>query len=66
MLRVSWSEKITNVEIFNKLKKNAELFNTIKKRKLTYFGNIIRGEKYEVLRLIIKKKITGKLSVGRR
>lgn len=61
LLRILWTEKITNIEILAKLKKRvAELFNVMKKRKLKYFGLIMRGEKYVLLRIITEGKIIGK------
>ena len=42
------------------------ILETIKKRKLGYFGHVIRGKKYELLRLIIQGKMEGKRGPGRR
>lgn len=66
MLRISWVDKITNEEVLNRMKKDKELLYTIKKRKLEYFGHLMRGEKYEVIKVILQGKIQGKRSVGRR
>lgn len=66
LLRVSWTERKTNVEILNRMGKNKELLLTVKERKLQYIGHIMRGERYEILRLIIEGKVEGKRSVGRR
>jgi len=45
--------------------KQKELLLTVK-RKMQYLGHIMRGEKYEFLRLVVEGKILGKRSVGRR
>ncbi|KAL6420467.1 hypothetical protein ACFW04_014455 [Cataglyphis niger] len=52
MLRISWKQK--------------ELMITIKERKTNNIGHVLRGERYELLRLIIKSKIVGKRSIGQR
>ena len=46
--------------------KEYEVINTIKARKLQYLGHIMRGQRYEMLRLIMQGKIKGKRNVGRR
>lgn len=66
MLRVSWTEHKTNVHILQMMKKDKELLLTIKERKIQYLGHVMRGSRYEILRLIIEGKIDGKRSVGRR
>lgn len=43
MLRISWIERVTNVEILRRMGKERELINTIKGRKLQYLGHITRG-----------------------
>lgn len=66
MLRVSWTAHKTNIEVMQQMGKHKELLTTIKERKLQYLGHIMRGERYEILRLIMEGKIQGKRSVGRR
>ena len=56
----------TNDEVLRRLKKNTELINTIKIRKLSYFGHIIRNPKYQFLQLVIQGKIAGHRGPGRR
>lgn len=41
MLRLSLKQKVTNVEILSRVKKDIELLNAIKEKKLTYFGHIM-------------------------
>ena len=57
ILRICWMDKVTNDEVLRRIKKNIELINTIKIRKLSYFGNIIRNPKYQFLQLVIQRKI---------
>lgn len=66
MLRVSWVDRVTNTEVLRRIGKEREMENTIKERKLQYFGHVMRGERYSILRLIIQGKIEGKRSIGRR
>lgn len=66
ILKISWTQRITNIEVLNRMQKQKELLYTIKKRKIQYIGHIMRGDKYEILRLIIEGKIEGKRSIGRR
>ena len=66
ILRISWVQRITNEEVLNRMRKKKELLLTIKIRKTRYIGHIMRGEKYELLRLIIEGKVQGKRSIGRR
>ncbi len=66
ILRIPWVQKVTNNEVLVRMKKDRELLFTLKKRKLTYLGHVLRGEKYEILRVILEGKIVGKRSVGRR
>ena len=66
ILRIPWIDRITNIDVLDRMHKNKELMSTIKERKLTYIGHLMRGDRYEILRLIIEGKIQGKRSVGRR
>lgn len=66
MLRVSWMVRVTNEEVLRRMGKDKELLSTVKERKLKYVGHIMRGDRYEVLRLVIEGKIEGRRSVGRR
>uniref|UniRef100_A0A8D9DVR2 Craniofacial development protein 2 n=1 Tax=Cacopsylla melanoneura TaxID=428564 RepID=A0A8D9DVR2_9HEMI len=66
ILRISWTDRVTNVNVLRRMGKEVEIINEVKKRKLTYLGHIMRGPKYEILHLIIQGKIMGKRSVGRR
>lgn len=66
MLRIPWTEHVTNVEVLRRMEKGVEILHEVKKRKLQYLGHIMRGQRYEILQLIIQGKIVGKRSVGRR
>lgn len=66
MLRVSWNEKVTNVDILKRMKKKKEVLATVKRRKIAYFGHLNRHDKYDLLKVIIEGKIEGKRGRGRR
>uniref|UniRef100_A0A8D8XFQ8 Craniofacial development protein 2 n=1 Tax=Cacopsylla melanoneura TaxID=428564 RepID=A0A8D8XFQ8_9HEMI len=67
MLRVSWMDKITNIEILNRLDKTTEIVRTIKTRKLEYLGHISRHpEKYGILLIILKGALEGRRGPGRK
>lgn len=42
------------------------LMLSVKRRKVSYLGHLIRHERYDLLQLIIVGKVTGKRKVGRR
>lgn len=67
ILRIPWIQKVTNDEVLQRMGKQKELLDTtIKERKMQYLGHVLRGERYELLRLIMEGKVQGKRSVGRR
>lgn len=66
MLRISWVTHTTNEDVLTMMNTNRELVNTIKTRETHYFGHIIRGPKYSLLRLIIQGKVEGTRWIGRK
>ena len=66
MLRISWTGKVRNETVFQRMNNKLEVLNTIKKRKIEYLGHIMRNEKYDLLQLIIQGKIDGRRKPGRR
>jgi len=67
MLKISWTERINNQRVLEKMGKQKELLTTIKTRTLEYIGHIMRNnQRYNVLQLILQGKIEGKISFGRR
>jgi ribosomal 50S subunit-associated protein YjgA (DUF615 family) len=66
ILCISWIQKVSNIEVLARMRKEKELLVTVKKKKLQYLGHILRGRKYEILRVILEGKISGKRSIGRR
>lgn len=67
ILRISWVDHVTNVEVLLRMNKTTEIIKTIKIRKLQYFGHIMRNEqRYGVLQRILQGKVLGKRGPGRR
>nr|CAH7729152.1 unnamed protein product [Callosobruchus chinensis] len=68
MLKVSWTELVRNDDVLRMARlEDRELFEHIKKRKISYLGHIIRGERYEFQRLILQGKIEdGRRGLGRK
>lgn len=66
MLRIPWVDKVSNEEVLRRMNKAKEISNTIKRRKLEYLGHVLRGDRYNILKLIIQGKIKGKRTIGRR
>ena len=66
ILRVSWTQRETNESVLRRMHKDRELLGIIKRRKLEYFGHMLRGPKYRLLQTIIQGRIEGKRGIGRK
>ena len=66
MLRISWVERVPNRDVLKRSNTQWELLNTIKCRKISYLGHIVRCSKYRLLQLILKGKIKGRRGPGRK
>ena len=65
VLKIPWTARISNEEVLRRLGKERELLGTIKMRKTTYLGHLLRNDKYYIPQLIIKGKLQGKRGIGR-
>ena len=65
MLRVNWKEKRTNISILKELGVKRQLLGELIKRKLAYFGHIIRGSGSLLALHIIEGKVEGSRKRGR-
>ncbi|KAL0277874.1 UNVERIFIED_CONTAM: hypothetical protein PYX00_005000 [Menopon gallinae] len=45
MLRIAWTDRIRNTEVLSRMGKEMEVLYDIKRRKLQYFGHVIRNSK---------------------
>lgn len=66
VLRISWKDHITNEEVLRRIGKQQEVTFMIKKRKLEYFGHLMRHNKYRLQQLILQGKVDGRRGPGRR
>nr|CAH7746925.1 unnamed protein product [Callosobruchus chinensis] len=68
MLKISWTEHVRNDDVLRMAGLgDRELFEHIKKRKISYLGHIIRGERYEFQRVILQGKVEGgRRGIGRK
>jgi hypothetical protein len=66
ILKIPWTDRVTNVEVLNRMGKDREILRSIKTRKLQYLDHIMRGHKYSIPQLVSQGKINGKRSRGRR
>lgn len=66
MLKISWTTHTTNEDVLRMVNADREVLNTVKRRKTEYFGHIVRGPRYHLLRLIIQGKVEGKRWIGRK
>ena len=57
ILKIAWTNHKTNYEVLNKAKCKRSLLNIIMKRKLQYFGHIIR--KSSLQKLLLEGKVEG-------
>ena len=65
MLRISWTEKVTNEEVLRKVRCDKRLYNIIQTKKLKYFGHIIRQNGDTLPRTLIDGKVKGLRGRGR-
>ena len=63
MLRISWTEKITNETVLQTLDSTLEVNTSIKKKKSKYFGHLIRHN--NLGRTLLEGFICGKRTRGR-
>ena len=63
MLKISWTQHKTNEAVLDMMNTKKSIINTIKGRKLSYFGHLIRRD--NVQRLILEGKMIGKRARGR-
>ena len=65
VLRIPWTVRITNVEVWKRLNETPELLQSIKARKLGYSGHIMRQESLSIENMIVTGLVPGNRSRGR-
>ena len=63
MLKISWTDKITNEEVLDRINVETRLLAKIQSKKLKYFGHIIRHDSLQ--RTILDGKVNGTRGRGR-
>ena len=63
MLKISWTEKVTNKEVLSRMKMKKRLFTIIQIRKLKYFGHINRHSSMQTT--LLNGRVNGKRGRGR-
>ena len=64
LLRISWKEKVTNVEVYRRMNTSTSLLIDIVHRQLTFLGHILR--KGELENLVVTGFVDGKRDRGRK
>lgn len=63
MLKIKWTDRISNLEVLERINEGRTLMKTIQKRRSTLIGHILRHE--GLLHTIIEGKLDGKNAIGR-
>ena len=64
MLKISWVDKVSNVEVLQKVGENRCILDTVQHRKLRWVGHILRHD--SLLRDIIEGRMKGKATRQRK
>ncbi|CAG9826798.1 unnamed protein product [Diabrotica balteata] len=51
MLKIPWTARKTNEEVLRSVNKDRELLKTVKHRKMSYLGHMVRRSRYKILQL---------------
>ena len=62
-MKISWKEYKSNKEVLNMINSKRMLVDMIKRKKLAYFGHLVRRD--NIQRLLLDGKIDGKRSRGK-
>jgi len=60
ILKISWIDKITNVEVFDRMQTRSHFWKDIVKRKLEFAGHVLRGSSGENTPVSVGRKGRGK------
>ena len=63
MLKIAWTDKMSNKEVLRRANANRQLMKTIQQRSLQFFGHLVRRN--NIHRVLIEGKINGKRGRGR-
>ena len=63
MLKISWKDKVTNEEVYHRIKTKKALVQDIVRRQLSFLGHILRKDELE--KLVVTGFVEGKRARGR-
>lgn len=66
LLRIPWTSYLTNEEVIRRGRVGKQLQSTVKKRKVSYLGHMLRGSKYSIPKLTLQEKIKEMLGSNRK
>ena len=61
MEKISWTDRVRNEEVLHRVKEERNILHTIKRRKVTWIGHILRGN--SLLKLITEGKVEQRVEV---
>lgn len=64
LLKIPWTDHISNEEVLRRIGKDRDLVVDIKKRKTAYLGHVIRSDRMKLLKVIKGGKIEGRRGIG--
>ena len=65
MLKIKWTDRVSNDEVLHHIKKELCLYNSIKKQKLAFAGHVLRGSSGKELLAVLEGKLNSRISQGR-
>jgi len=65
MLKISWRDKITNVEVLDRMHTRLHFWKDMAKRKLEFAGHVLRRSNAETHLYVLEGKVEGKRGRGR-
>jgi hypothetical protein len=63
MLKIKWTEKVRNEEVYRRIREERPLWSTIRQRRARWFGHVVRHSHY--VGSIMVRRIEGKVPQGR-
>jgi len=64
MEKISWMDKVTNEDVWNKVNESKNMLNAIRQRKRKWIGHVLRHDKF--LQEIFEGRMKGRPTRGRK
>jgi hypothetical protein len=65
MLKIKYTDRVTNVEVLNRMQTELKFLSSMKKRKMEYAGHVLRGSSGLAHLQILEGRVQGMRKVGR-